>query len=132
MSFTNQHLLILDGHGNHVTLEIITQAKELRLDTITLPSHTLQTLQPLYVFCFKPLKTTSKKIKNASMFRNNDMEPYKITLAGWVDQALEQSLKKNQVWVFKYRYMGFQPEGNGWHDLTIRSLYYSKSEQCKK
>jgi hypothetical protein len=26
MSFTNQHLLILNGHGNHVTLETIEHA----------------------------------------------------------------------------------------------------------
>jgi hypothetical protein len=89
MFFTNQHLLILNGHGNHVTLEAIKQAKELGLDMITLPSHTLQALQPLYVFCFKPFKKTFKKVKNASMFRNNDMEPCKKTLIRWVDQALE-------------------------------------------
>jgi hypothetical protein len=94
MSFTNQHLLILDGHDNHVTLKAIKQAKKLRLNMITLPSHTLQTLQSLYVSCFKPFKITFKKIKNASVFRSNDMEPYKITLSRWVDQALEQSLIK--------------------------------------
>jgi hypothetical protein len=44
MFFTNQHLLILDGHGNHVTLEAIKQTKELGLNMITLPSHTLQAL----------------------------------------------------------------------------------------
>jgi hypothetical protein len=29
-------------------------------------------------------------------------------------------------------YMGFQFEGNGWQDLTIRSLHYNKYEQCRK
>ncbi len=37
---TNQHLLILDGHGSHVTLETIEQAQDFGLDMITLPSHT--------------------------------------------------------------------------------------------
>jgi hypothetical protein len=41
ISLTNRHLLILDGHGSHVTLEAIEQAKEFRLDMITLPSHAL-------------------------------------------------------------------------------------------
>ncbi len=42
LSFNNQHLLILDGHGSHVTLETIEQAKEFGLDIlITLPSHAL-------------------------------------------------------------------------------------------
>jgi hypothetical protein len=61
---------------------------------ITLPSHTLQALQPLYVSCFKPFKTTFKKVKNASMFRSNDMEPYKTTLTRWVDKTLKQLLTK--------------------------------------
>jgi hypothetical protein len=106
-------LLILDGHDNHVTLETIKQGKELGLNMITLPSHTLQTLQPLDVFCFKPFKTTFKKVKNASMFRNNDMEPCKITLIGWVDQVLEQSLTKKikfgfrniGIWAFNLKAM---------------------------
>jgi hypothetical protein len=56
---------------------------------MTLPSHALQ---PLDVFCFKPFKTTFKKVRDAAMSRSNHTEPDKITLAGWMDQALEQSL----------------------------------------
>jgi hypothetical protein len=40
MVFTNQHLLVLDGHGNHVTLKTIKHAQEFGLGMITLPSHT--------------------------------------------------------------------------------------------
>jgi hypothetical protein len=32
--------LVLDGHGSHVTLKAIKQAKEFGLDMVTLPSHT--------------------------------------------------------------------------------------------
>jgi hypothetical protein len=60
VSFTNRHLLILDGHGNHVTLEAIKHAQEFGLNMITLPSHTSHALQPLDVSCFKPFKTTLK------------------------------------------------------------------------
>jgi hypothetical protein len=58
ISITNKHLLILDGHQFHVTLEAIKQAQEFGLDMITLPSHTSHALQPLDVVCFKPFKTT--------------------------------------------------------------------------
>jgi hypothetical protein len=44
ISITNMHLLILDGHGSHVTLEAIEQAKEFGFDMITLPSHTSHAL----------------------------------------------------------------------------------------
>jgi hypothetical protein len=39
-SLTNRHLFILDGHGSHVTLEAIEQAKKFGLDMIILLSHT--------------------------------------------------------------------------------------------
>jgi hypothetical protein len=80
-------LLILYGHGNHVTLEAIEQAKDFGLDMITLPSYTSHALQPLYVSCFKPFKTAFKKVRDVIMSRNNQMEPDKIILIGWVDQA---------------------------------------------
>jgi hypothetical protein len=40
MFTTNQHLLILNDHGNHVTLKAIEQAHEFGLDMITLHAHT--------------------------------------------------------------------------------------------
>jgi hypothetical protein len=66
----NRHLLILDRHGSHVTLEVIEQAYEVGLDMITLPSHTFHTLQPLNVSYFRPFKSTFRKERYESMFRN--------------------------------------------------------------
>jgi hypothetical protein len=50
VSFTDRNLLILDGHGNHVTLEAIKQAKDIGLDMITPPFDTSHALQPLDFF----------------------------------------------------------------------------------
>jgi len=50
------NLLILDGHGSHVTLEAISQAQAFGLDMVTLLAHTSHVLQPLDVSCFKPFK----------------------------------------------------------------------------
>jgi hypothetical protein len=80
---------MLDGHDNHVTFEAIEQVKDFGLDMITLPSHTSHALQPLDVFCFKPFKIAFKKIKDIIMSKSNHMEPNKITLIRWVDQALK-------------------------------------------
>ncbi len=89
VSLTDKHVLIIDGHGSHVTLEAILQAQEMGLNMIILPSHTSHDLQPLDVSYLKLVKTTFKKVRIATMFRNKHMEPYKITLVGWVDQTLE-------------------------------------------
>jgi hypothetical protein len=40
MSQQNKHLIILDGHGSHITLKAIKQTYEVRLNMITLPFHT--------------------------------------------------------------------------------------------
>ena len=44
ISPTNRNLLILDGHNSHVTIDIVEMAREVRLDLLTLPSHTSFTL----------------------------------------------------------------------------------------
>jgi len=53
---TSRHLLILDGHTSHVTLEVIRIAMLNGVDLLTFPSHTSHALQPLDVTCFKPFK----------------------------------------------------------------------------
>jgi len=97
MSFINQHLLVLDGHGSHVTLETIKQAQDFGLDMITLPFHTSHVLQPLDVSYFKLFKTTFKKVRDAAIYENNHMEPYKIIVVGWVNHAINIFLTKRNI-----------------------------------
>ena len=58
VDLTNQHLLILDGHNSHVTLEVVKISMESGLDIVSLPSHTSHALQPLD----NPLKWHSGKL----------------------------------------------------------------------
>jgi hypothetical protein len=85
---SNQHILILNKHGSHVTLETITQAHEFGLEMVALPSHTSYVLQPLDVSCFKPFKIAFRKEGNNAMVKNNHCEPNKCTLVNWVDKSL--------------------------------------------
>jgi hypothetical protein len=85
MFLIDRDLLILDGHHNHITLEIIEQTLELGLNMITLPSHTSDVQQLLNVSCFKPFKITLRKVKDVVMSRSNHMEANRKTLARWVD-----------------------------------------------
>jgi hypothetical protein len=48
-------LLILDGHGSHVTKEFIDYCDRHRILLMVLPPHSTHTLQPLDVVLFKPL-----------------------------------------------------------------------------
>ncbi len=94
-------MLVLDGHGNNVTLEAIKQALEFELTMITLPCHTSHALQPLNVSYFKPFKTTFKKVKHVAMSNNNHTELDKITLARWVNWAIiKDTFKATCIWPF--------------------------------
>jgi hypothetical protein len=63
----------------------------------TLPSHTSYAFQPLNVACFKPFKIIwIKKERHTTMGSKNYIELDKITLARWVDKALEQSLTRKK------------------------------------
>jgi hypothetical protein len=91
------NLLILDGRGSHVIIEAIEQLIEFRLDTTTLPSHTLHILQPLHVFLSKSFKIAFRRAKDSTMARNNYTEFNKVTLAGWLTKALEKCLNKQNI-----------------------------------
>lgn len=51
--FEESTLLIMDGHANHVIVDVVNKAKTIGLDIITLPSYTQHALKPLDVSCFK-------------------------------------------------------------------------------
>jgi hypothetical protein len=61
----NRHLLVLDGHNSHVTLEVVSVAMTSGLDIVSLPSHTSHALQPLDVSCFKPFKTAFREMRDS-------------------------------------------------------------------
>jgi hypothetical protein len=50
-------LLILDGHGSHITMDFINYCDQNRILLAILPPHSTYTLQPLDVVMFKPLLT---------------------------------------------------------------------------
>jgi hypothetical protein len=53
---TQRRLLIMDGHGSHITTNVIAYCMEHAIDLLILPSHTSHMLQPLDVSVFLPLK----------------------------------------------------------------------------
>jgi hypothetical protein len=50
-------LLILDGHGSHLTMDFINYCDRNRILLARFPPHSTHTLQPLDVVLFKPLST---------------------------------------------------------------------------
>ena len=55
-------VLILDGHGSHLTIDVIDLAREHNVILYCLPPHTTHLLQPLDVSVFKSLKSQFSKL----------------------------------------------------------------------
>jgi hypothetical protein len=58
---TRPVLLIMDGHGTHMSIELIELARSNGIHLLCLPSHTTHILQPLDVGVFKSFKATFSK-----------------------------------------------------------------------
>ena len=56
-STQNRHLIVLDGHHNHKTLDAVNYARSHGIELITLPPHCTHKMQPLDRCYFKSLKS---------------------------------------------------------------------------
>jgi hypothetical protein len=95
---TNQHLLVLDGHNSHVTIDVVHKAKKMGLDLITLPSHTSYALQPFNVACFKPFKTTFRAYMDVWTLMNKRKGAKKDDFAHWVFLVLKKTLNLQNIY----------------------------------
>ena len=92
-----RHLLVLDGHNSHVTLEVARAARAVGLDLLSLPSHTSHKLQPLDVTVFKPFKGYFRQYREYWMSRFIDQPACKSTLAQWVSLSLRKALTPENI-----------------------------------
>jgi hypothetical protein len=97
ISAKNRHLLVVDGHNSHVTLQVVCKAAAYGLDIITLPSHTSHCLQSLDVSIFRPFKCSFRKFQDAWTLRNKYRGATKEDLCHWVCQALKKALSPNNI-----------------------------------
>jgi hypothetical protein len=93
----NRHLLILDGHCSHVTLNVVQEARAIGLDLLILPSYTSHALQPLDVSVFKPFKTFFKEYRDFWTSKNLNQMVIKQILAHWVSLGLRRALTPRNI-----------------------------------
>ena len=94
---TNHHLLILEGHNSHVTLEVVKISMEAGLDIVSLSSHTTHALQPLDVACFAPFKIAFWKHRDLWSMRNKNGTIGKQELCKWTSKALHDALTPHNI-----------------------------------
>ena len=71
ISVDSPHLLIMDGHSSHITMDVICRAREVGLHLLTLPSHCSHAMQPLDVSIFKPFKGAFRVYRDIWTLHNN-------------------------------------------------------------
>jgi hypothetical protein len=91
------HLLILDGHGSHVTMDVVKTACSVGLDLLTFSSHISHTMQPLDILCFKPFKQAFRLLRDVWILRNKSRGASKEVLTKWISAALHKALSKKNI-----------------------------------
>jgi len=66
-------LLIVDGHGSHITIDFLNYCDRHRILVAVFPPHSTHTLQPLDVCMFKPLSTTYSEELSAFLHRGQGL-----------------------------------------------------------
>ncbi|MCO5567808.1 hypothetical protein L7F22_021504 [Adiantum nelumboides] len=94
---SSRHLLILDGHGSHVSMDVVAKAQDSGIDIITLPAHTSHKLQPLDVTVFKSLKVQFRKERDIWQQRTSSRQATKTELATIVAKAIESSVTESNI-----------------------------------
>jgi hypothetical protein len=97
VSMSSPHLLILDGHSSHVTIEVVKRARAVGLHLLTLPSHYSHAMQPLDVALFKPFKGAFCVYRDAWTLNNRGRGTRKEVLASWTSKALSGALTMSNI-----------------------------------
>jgi hypothetical protein len=89
-------LLIVDGHGSHLTLDFIDYCDQKRIILAVLPPHSTQTLQPLDVVCFKPLSSAYASELDDYLQKSQGLSPltkgdfFSLFWPAWVNTFTEK------------------------------------------
>ena len=90
-------LLLLDRHGNHITVEFLWTCKQKNVYVIFLPPHSTHILQPLGLFCFSLVKSRYRS-QIAALASLDDAAPVKKhRFISYYHQAREEGLTPKTV-----------------------------------
>jgi len=94
-------LLILDGHGSHVTMDFINYCDQNRILLAILPPHSTHTLQPLDVVLFKPLSSAYSAELTTHLQKSQGLLPIKkgdffpLFWKAWMSSFKEETILKS-------------------------------------
>ena len=110
-------LLFQDGHGSHITPELIDCAKENQVEILCLPPHTTHVFQPLDKVLYGPLKTAYSKTITNLCFARRDFIVSKNDFLRIVRAPIEQVFRR-EVIVKSFKCTGICPLDKGAVDTS--------------
>jgi len=90
-SQTDRHVIVLDGHCSHKTIEVIDLARKNGIDILVLPPHTTHRLQPLDTVFYKPLSDNYNKAADRWMLTNAGKRISFYEVASLFEEAYEKT-----------------------------------------
>jgi len=97
---SSYRLLILDGHGSHVTMDFIEYCNDNKILLAVFPPHSTHTLQPLDVALFKPLSDAYSTQLSAHLQASQGLLPvakgdfFPLFWAAWGEAFVPETIKK--------------------------------------
>ncbi|CAM9412197.1 unnamed protein product [Pylaiella littoralis] len=88
------HLLLLDGHASHVSVEVIRLAMNLKIILFQLPSHTSHITQPLDVVAFGRFKKSVTRVLASFYHNSGGLLPLKRDMPGVIADAWKVSFTR--------------------------------------
>ncbi|KAF7571788.1 hypothetical protein PtrM4_092880 [Pyrenophora tritici-repentis] len=94
-------LLLLDGHGSHVTMDFINYCNDHKILLLVFPPHATHTLQPLDVGMFKPLSTAYSTELSSHLYRSQGLIPvtkgdfFPLFWSAWAAAFKPQTIMKS-------------------------------------
>ena len=98
---SSYRLLILDGHGSHLTMEFLEYCDQHKILLIVLPPHSTHTLQPLDVVMFKPLSSAYSSELTNHLHRSQGLTPVKkgdffpLFWPAWITSFTSENILKS-------------------------------------
>jgi hypothetical protein len=138
-------LLILDGHGSHVTMDFIEYCDQHKILLAIFPPHSTHTLQPLDVCIFKPLSQAYSNELSAFLERSQGLSPttkgdsFPLFWKAWVSSFKENTITNffkatgispHEPDVILKRLVDTNPDEHGadlYHDMDLLSQPYRLS-----
>ena len=117
---------MLDGHGSHITIDVIEHGQANEIHMLCLPSHMSHILQPLDVGVFKSFKSFFSKVCRQHMAKNPGCVITEDILASVVGDAFAQSHTPLNI-LGGFKKAGIYPFNPG--EVSDRQLAPSKAQK---